>query len=170
MTLAPFLDAPVYIQLHASTAALAVVLGPFVILRNRRDRLHKTGGYIWVLAMFVVAVSSFWIKEFGLIGPLSPIHLLSVLTLWSLWAGLRHAFAGRIDLHRRVFQNLYWRGLLIARLFNFMPGRATNRSVFPETPDAGWVVIALGLTLILGDVARRRILEIRLQRNGEICP
>ena len=40
MTLAPFLDAPVYIQLHASTAALAVVLGPIVILRNRRDRLH----------------------------------------------------------------------------------------------------------------------------------
>jgi uncharacterized membrane protein len=161
MTFAPFLDAPSYIQIHAAAAAVAVFLGPFVLLRNRRDRLHKTSGHVWVLAMLVVAVSSFWITEFGLIGPLSPIHLLSVLTLWSLWEGMRHALAGRIDLHRRVFQNLYWRGLLIAGLFNFLPGRATNRSVFPETPEAGWLVIALGLTLILGDLARRRIRDIR---------
>ena len=84
MTLAPFFDAPIYIQLHASNATLALILGPFVILRTARDRLHKVGGYIWVLAMFVVAVSSFWIKEFGLIGPFSPIHLLSAFTLWSL--------------------------------------------------------------------------------------
>jgi len=170
MTFAPFLEAPTYIQIHAFTAALAVILGPFVILRNRRDRLHKTGGYIWVLAMLVVAISSFWIKEFALIGPFSPIHLLSVLTLWTLWVGMRHAFAGRIDQHRAAFQNLYWRGLLIAGLFNFMPGRATNRSVFPETPDAGWLVIVIGMAVIFGDVARRRIMQIRLARNSEICP
>ncbi|MDV7200579.1 DUF2306 domain-containing protein [Rhodobacterales bacterium HKCCA1288] len=169
MTLAPFFDAPIYIQLHASTAALALILGPFVILRTARDRLHKVGGYIWVLAMFVVAVSSFWITEFGLIGPFSPIHLLSAFTLWSLWAGMRYAFAGRMDLHRRVFQNLYWRGLVIAGLFNFLPGRALNRSVLPDRADAGWLVIGFGMTLILGDMALRHRRAISLERNAKFA-
>lgn len=169
MTLAPFLEAPASIQLHAAAAALAVILGPFVILRQTRDRLHKIGGYIWVLAMFVAAVSSFWIKGFGLIGPFSPIHLLSILTLWSLWTGMRYAFAGRIDLHRRVFQNLYWRGLLIAGLFNFLPGRALNRAVLPEMADAGWLVIGIGITLILGDMARRHRRAISLEGNAKFA-
>ncbi|AXI48495.1 hypothetical protein C1J03_22355 [Sulfitobacter sp. SK012] len=151
MTLAPFFDAPVYIQLHAAAAMIALLLGPFVILRNRRDRLHKTGGYIWVLSMMVVAVSSFWITEFAMIGPFSPIHALSVFALWSVWEGLRHAFAGRVDAHRQVFQNLYWRGLVIAGLFNFLPGRASNRAVFPDSPDAGLWVLGVGLTLIIAD-------------------
>ena len=159
MTFAPFLEAPVHIQLHAAAALLAIVLGPFVILRHRRDRLHKIGGYVWVLAMLTVAISSFWITSFGVIGPFSPIHLLSFLVLWSIYTGMRHVFAGRIEAHRQTFQGLYWRGLLIAGLVNFLPGRATSRAVFPETPEAGYLVQGIGLVLIFGWPLRHRVVR-----------
>lgn len=157
MTLIPLLDAPTYIQIHVVAATLSVVLGPFVILRSRRDRMHKIGGYIWCVAMFTVAVSSFWIREYALVGHFSPIHLLSLLTLWSLWAGLRHAIARRIEAHRIIFRNLYWYGLLVAGTFNLLPGRRMNEVVFGQAEVLGlWLMAAVSL-LAVGFIVRRRL-------------
>lgn len=145
MSLSPLLNTPIYMQLHIICAMVSVVLGAFVVLRRKRDRVHKISGYIWAGAMFTVAMSSFWIREYALIGSFSPIHLLSVLTLWSLWAGIRHAIAGRIHAHRTVFRNLYWYGLLVAGTFNFLPGRRMNEVVFGAAPDLGlWLMAGVG--------------------------
>lgn len=153
LNLSPLLNTPVYLQIHIVCALVSVALGAFVVLRRKRDRVHKVSGYIWTVAMATVALSSFWIREFALVGPFSPIHLLSVLTLWSLWAGIRHAVAGRIQAHRRVFRNLYWYGLLVAGTVNFLPGRRMNQTVFGDTPEVGlWfigavAVLAVGVNL-----------------------
>src|SRR4051812_50154529 len=45
---------------------------------------HRTLGWIWVLLMASVAISSFWIHTIRLVGPFSPIHLLSIFTLTML--------------------------------------------------------------------------------------
>lgn len=156
MSLLPLIDATPIIQLHVGAAATALVLGPFALYRARRDRLHKIQGYVWVLAMGVVAVSSFWIHSFAVIGPFSPIHGLAIFTLWSLYTALRHVFAGRIALHRLVMRNLYWYGLIIAGLFNFLPGRTTNRIFFGQTPELGYLVLGLGLTGIAVVLLRGR--------------
>ena len=142
MTLTPLLTAPLNIQIHASAALLAVALGPFVILRQRRDRLHKTAGYVWVSAMAVTALSSFTIWSFGVIGPFSPIHLLSILAVGSLWHGMRAAFRGDVAVHRASMEGLYWRGLLVAGALNFLPGRTMNRSLLGDQPQLGYAVIA----------------------------
>ncbi|WGW03326.1 DUF2306 domain-containing protein [Tropicibacter oceani] len=149
MTASPFLAAPLHIQAHALAALLVLILGPFVILRSRRDRLHRLGGYVWVVAMGFTALSSFAIHSFALIGPFSPIHLLAVLVLWSLWQGMAHAFAGRIRAHEAVFRNLYWRGLIVAGLFNFLPGRVVSRALLPETPELGYAVIVAGAAALV---------------------
>ncbi len=150
MTLTPFLTAPLHIQLHATAAIIALVLGPLALYRTRRDRLHKITGYIWMLAILVTALSSFAITSFGVIGPISPIHLLSVLALWSLWRGITTIRAGNLAAHRATLRNLYWRGMMIAGLFNFLPtGRMVNRTVFPDRPELGWVVIGLGLAAMV---------------------
>ena len=148
MTLEPILTAPAHIQLHAGAAALAILLGPLVILRRRRDRLHRMAGYLWVLAMGTTALSSFWITSFGIIGPFSPIHLLAVFALWSLWVGMARVLRGDIAGHRVAMEGLYWRGLLVAGAFNFLPGRTMNRTVFGETSELGYLVLAAGLALI----------------------
>lgn len=160
MTLTPLLYMPLYLQIHVSCALVSIVLSAFVVWRRKRDRLHKITGYIWSLTMAAVALSSFWIREYAMVGPFSPIHLLSVLTLWTLWSGIRYAIAGRIRAHRAAFRNLYWYGLLVAGTLNFLPGRRMNQVVFGDAPDLGlWfigtvagLVVAINLSIF---VARR---------------
>ena len=143
MTLTPLINTDPVIQLHIASALLALLMGPIALYRKRRDSLHRWTGYLWVGAMFTVALSSFWIHHFGVIGPFSPIHLLAVLTLWSLVDGMRHAFARRWEAHGLAMRALYWRGLAVAGLFTFLPGRVFNRMFFPEMPELGYGVIAL---------------------------
>ncbi|MFZ7089500.1 DUF2306 domain-containing protein [Primorskyibacter sp. 2E233] len=166
MTLAPLLSAPVHIQIHAFAAMIALGLGPAVIYRRRRDTLHKVAGYIWVGAMVLTALSSFSIRSFALVGPFSPIHLLALLTLWSTWLGMRHAVAGRIRAHEQVMQGLYWRGLCVAALFNFLPGRVVNRIFFAQAAELGYVVIALGGIALVAQYWRGRRLSRRVARTA----
>ena len=156
MSIAPLLQADPVIQIHVATASLALVLGPFALYLRKRGRLHKTLGYVWVLAMGITAMSSFGIHSFAVIGPFSPIHLLAVFALWSIYEAMRHVFAGRIHLHQIVMRNLYWRGVIIAGLFNFLPGRLINRMVFEDARALGYVVIALGIGALVATALRQR--------------
>jgi len=156
MTPEPILTADLTIQIHAAPGVLSVAVGPLALFRQRRDRLHKLAGYTWVIAMGVLSISAFFISGFGVIGPFSPLHAFAVLTLWSLYEGMRHIFAGRVCSHKAVFQSLYWNGLLVAGLFNFLPGRTINRMLFPDAAEFGWAVIALGGGLVLWRHLRAR--------------
>lgn len=156
MALNPILDADPVIQLHIIAACIALAVGPLALYSRRRDVIHKLFGYSWVLAMAVTALSSFWIHSFPVIGPFSPIHLLAVFALWSLYEGMRHVLAGRIAQHQHAMRGLYWHGLMVAGLFNFLPGRAINVMFFGDLPDLGYVVLGLGLTAIAVSVLRGR--------------
>ena len=80
--------------------------------------------------MAIVAASSFWIHEVRLLGPWSPIHLLSIFTLIMLpiavWRARRH----RIADHRRIMTMIFAGALVIAGLFTFLPGRIMHAVVF----------------------------------------
>jgi uncharacterized membrane protein len=54
--------APLQIQIHAIAALMSVALGPVVLYRTRRDRLHKMAGYIWISATLTVATTSWFIS------------------------------------------------------------------------------------------------------------
>lgn len=149
MTLLPILTASPFIQLHIFAAVTALILGPAVLYRRRRDLLHRRLGYVWVGAMAILAISSFGIpSHFTPIG-LGPLHGFAVVTLWSLWAGVRHAIRGNRDAHEAVFRSLYTNGLLIAGAFTFLPGRTMNRAMFGDASDWGWAVIAAVLVVVL---------------------
>lgn len=167
MTFEPILTAPPHIQIHAISAFLAIIVGPIAILRKRRDRLHKTMGYVWVVSMIVAAASSFLIHSFPLIGPFSPIHLLSILVFWTLWSAISHVRAGRVTEHALAMRSLYWRGLLIAGFLNFLPGRTTNRIFFDDNQKAGYIVIVLGLAAIFAPVLWRMI-RARVEQNLDL--
>ncbi|SUZ30630.1 hypothetical protein ROE7235_00355 [Roseibaca ekhonensis] len=154
MTLSPILDAAPVIQAHVAAGLLAILLGPVALYMRPGTKTHKITGYVWVSAMAALALSSFAIHSFAVIGPFSPLHGLALVTLWSLWEGVRHARAGRIAVHRRIYMNLYWFGVIIAGMFNFLPGRAINRALLPDTPDTGFVLIALGVAIALLMVLR----------------
>ena len=94
MTLDPLLSAPQPIPVHAIAALVAMVLGGLQLWGPKGTRNHRTLGYIWVGLMAIVAFSGFFIHVLKLFGPFSPIHLLSVLTLASLWYAIRAARRG----------------------------------------------------------------------------
>ncbi|MEL6885605.1 MAG: DUF2306 domain-containing protein [Pseudomonadota bacterium] len=156
MTLVPLYTADPIVQFHVVCALLALVLGPVALYRRRRDRVHKLLGYSWVCAIAGVALSSFGIHSFAVIGPFSPIHALSLFTLWSLYEGLRLIRSGRVIGHRIVMRNLYWYGLCVAGLFNFLPGRTMNKVLLGGQDGLGYVVTGIGLVLILLAVLRGR--------------
>ena len=94
MTLDPLLSAPQPIPVHAIAALVAMVLGGLQLWGLKGTRNHRTLGYIWVGLMAIVAFSGFFIHVLKLFGPFSPIYLLSVLTLASLWYAIRAARRG----------------------------------------------------------------------------
>ena len=143
MTLEPIWTAPTIVQTHMALAMIALLLGPFVLWRSRRDAVHKTFGYIWVGALGGAALVSFAITSpFTPLG-LSPIHLLSAYALYGLWVAMRAIWRRDITLHRHVMQNLYVRGVALAGAFNFLPGRTMQRTLIPDVPEAGYVIIAV---------------------------
>jgi uncharacterized membrane protein len=130
MSLAPLLDAAPQIPLHAFAAMAAFVLGLVQFAAPKGTLPHRTIGWIWVALMAAVAVSSFWIHQIRLLGPFSPIHLLSIFTLAMLPFGVWFAHRHRVADHRRVMVLMFSGALVIAGLFTLLPGRIMHTVVF----------------------------------------
>jgi uncharacterized membrane protein len=130
MSLAPLLDAAPAIPLHAFAAIAAFMLGIVQFAAPKGTLPHRTLGWIWVGLMLSVALSSFWIHQIRLVGPWSPIHLLSIFTLitvpLAVWKAHRHQVAD----HRRIMILIFSGALVIAGLFTLLPGRIMHTVVF----------------------------------------
>ena len=163
MSFAPFLNTPVLIQLHAVFALLALILGPVAIYRRKHDGWHRIVGYVWVISMSAVAGTALFIPSSVLqvFGHFGPLHLLVLLAIWSLWTGMRAIFRGNIRAHKAAMSGLYWQGIAIAGLVNFLPDRMVNRMIFSSNPETGYFVIALG-GIVLAMLALRQRFGFRL--------
>ena len=150
MTLAPLENASFAIQIHVAVAVLAFLLGGLVLFRTKGDKAHRMAGKIWVVLMLLVAITSFFIHTIRLVGPWSPIHLLSIITLWSLYSGIRAVRRKRILEHRRTMQSLYLGALVIAGGFSFLPGRIMHEVFFVgQNPWVGVIFLAAIAVFIL---------------------
>jgi uncharacterized membrane protein len=132
MSLAPLLDAAPEIPVHAFAAMAAFALGIVQFAAPKGTLPHRTVGWIWVGLMAVVAVSSFWIHEIRLLGPWSPIHLLSIMVLGLLPVAVVAARRHNVSRHRKTMIGIFTGGLLIAGLFTFLPGRIMHAVVFGQ--------------------------------------
>lgn len=126
MTFSPLLSAPIAVQLHAFAALALIPLTIAIFSLKRGNRLHRMLGWTWICLMGCVALSSFWIQEIRLLGGFSPIHLLSLITLFSVAIALRAARSKQISRHRRVMTWLTYGSLMTAGLFTLLPGRLMN--------------------------------------------
>src|SRR4029450_12071801 len=102
MSLAPLLEAAPAIPLHAFAAMAAFVLGLVQFAAPKGTLPHRTIGWIWVVLMAAVAGSPFWTPQIRLVGPFSPIHLLSIFTLVMLPLAVWRAHTHRVADHRRI--------------------------------------------------------------------
>lgn len=130
MSVAPLLEAAPAIPLHAFAAMAAFVLGLVQFAAPKGTLPHRTIGWIWVALMAVVAASSFWIHQIHLVGPFSPIHLLSIFTLVMLPLAVWRAHTHRVADHRRIMIMTFIGALVIAGLFTLVPGRIMHQVIF----------------------------------------
>ena len=132
MTLAPLLNASPVIQVHAFSAMAAFVLGIVQFVAPKGTLPHRTIGAIWVVLMATIAVSSFWIHSIRLVGPFSPIHLLSIFTLVMLPLAVLHAHRHRVNEHRKAMISIFLGALVVAGGFTFLPGRIMHAVAFGQ--------------------------------------
>lgn len=107
-------------HLFASLFAIALTLFQY---NNKKGALpHKTFGWIWIISMTIVAISSLFVRELNN-GNFSFIHLFTILTLVSVPRIVHYARTHQINKHKAAVNGLVFGGLLIAGAFTFMPGR-----------------------------------------------
>ena len=130
MSLAPLLEAPGTIPLHAFAAIAAFALGIVQFAAPKGTLPHRTVGWIWVVLMAAVAISALWIHEIRMVGPFSPIHLLSIFVPIMLVLAVLHARRHNVSGHRKAMMSIFFGALIIAGLFTFLPGRIMHAVVF----------------------------------------
>jgi len=130
MSLSPLLQSHWIIIFHAVTALVAILLGAIQFSMKKGTTTHRLLGRVWVSLMVLVAVSSFGIHEFRMLGPFSLIHLLSLLVLHALWEGISRIRKGDISGHKKSMTQLYALALILTGAFTLLPGRVFYRVLF----------------------------------------
>ncbi len=130
VSLQPLLDENAIIVVHVLLTLAAFSLGLWQILGPKGGPRHRLVGWLWAALMVGVAGSSFWIREFRLFGPFSPIHLLSVVTLLSVPLAVHAARRRQIRRHRAIMLWLFWAALVVTGGFTLLPGRTMNAVIF----------------------------------------
>ena len=130
MTLAPLLAAGAAVQWHWALSLLAMAIGLVQLLRPWGGPSHRVRGYAFALLMGGLAASSFFINELRIVGPWSPLHLLSVFVLVMLPVGILSARKGNIRRHRRTMLGLFFGGLVVAGILTLLPGRMMHAMLF----------------------------------------
>ena len=115
------------IPFHAILAMIAIILGGIQLSMKKGGAIHKLLGRIWVGLMLIVATTSFFIHEIKLWGAYSPIHLLSLWTIFILGVGVYYARVGNIKRHKQVMIALYFFALILTGFFTLMPGRIMHQ-------------------------------------------
>ena len=115
--------------IHLAAVVPAVAIGVTQLFLAKGTRIHKAMGWIWVLAMVVVAVSSFWILEIRRGAGWSVIHLLSAWTLISLALAIWYIRRGNVRAHKGYMVGTMM-GLAGAGLGALAPGRFLSVLLF----------------------------------------
>ena len=117
------------VWLHLAAIIVSLALTPVILWNQRGDRRHRTLGYVWIAAMGLAAVSSFFVRQING-GDFSPIHLLSVFTLSQLPIIVWSARAHNHRRHRSAVKGIATGALLIAGFFTFPFGRLLGQWLF----------------------------------------
>jgi len=115
------------VPIHLATVLPALPLGLWILLRPKGDAPHRLAGRIWAVLMLITAIDTLLIRNLS--DGLSPIHIFSFVTIYSIPRGIWLARTGRIDQHRRAMIGPYV-GLVAAGLFALAPGRTLGQLLF----------------------------------------
>jgi uncharacterized membrane protein len=117
------------IAIHLFAVLPAVILGLAQLATPKGTRLHKRLGWLWIVAMAVTALSSFWIIGPNNGGGFSVIHLLSIWVLFALASAVWSIRRGNVRAHRYFMVGTFI-GLAGAGIGAIVPGRLLSQVLF----------------------------------------
>ena len=127
---------PPLVAIHLATIVPAAMIGAYLFLSKKGSARHRKMGRVYMILMGFTAVWTLLLPaEFGprLFGHFGMLHLLSVLTAWTVPTAWRAAQRGDIKGHRSAMIQLYVGGVLIAGSFAVLgQGRYLNLLFFGE--------------------------------------
>lgn len=127
----PFFSAGLLVQVHATAAVFAFLLGIAQFAGLKGTSFHRILGWVWVSLMYVTAISSLFIHNEPWFGPFSPIHLLSLLVIFGLPSAILAVRRGNVRAHKLGMMQLFGFGLIVAGAFAALsPGRLLYRMLF----------------------------------------
>ena len=122
------------IIIHLASVVPCLMLGAYLFLFRKGTPAHRLLGKLYMILMGATAILTFFIPaQVGpvLAGHFGLLHLLSVLTVWTVPKAWIAARKGDINAHQRAMILLYIGGLLVAGCFAvFAEGRYLNRMIF----------------------------------------
>ena len=132
----------VLIAVNAVAASYALIFGAVNLLRRTKGgSLHRIVGRIWVVAMYIVVLTSFGIRTID--GGFNWLHALSALTFGTLTAGLWAVRTGNIRAHRSFMTGSYF-GLIGAFVGVLaVPSRRIPQLAIHELPLLGLLILVL---------------------------
>jgi uncharacterized membrane protein len=131
MRFAPLLQASPAVQVHVAAAVLAIFLGAFQFLAPKGTMPHRVVGWIWVILLGSICMSSFFIPGSLFLGPVSVFHALSVYTLWSLVMGARAARQHRVADHKSYMAWIYSLSIVLSAVIAMGSGGVLSEMFFP---------------------------------------
>jgi sterol desaturase/sphingolipid hydroxylase (fatty acid hydroxylase superfamily) len=136
MTLAPLLAAPFVIQLHVAAAVLALALCLVQVTAPKGTVPHRLLGWITVVLIATVALSSFFIHTLRMWGQWSVFHILAIVTLVALPLAVWRAHRHQIEAHRRGMIAIVVFALVLPALVALWPDRIMHLVLFGGRGDA----------------------------------
>ena len=109
------------IWLHLMTVFLALGLGTANLALVKGTPRHKVVGWVWIVAMLCVTLSSFAIRELNA-GEFSWIHGLTLWTLFCMFVAIFSIRRGGVRVHAG-FMIGTMTGAVVAGAFALSPGR-----------------------------------------------
>jgi uncharacterized membrane protein len=93
---------------HLISGIVALIFGGFVIVLKKGTMIHKRVGYVYVLSMLILIVSSFGI--YRLFGKFGLFHVFSLISTFSLLAGMIPVLKKTRSLadYETHFKRMYW--------------------------------------------------------------
>jgi uncharacterized membrane protein len=121
---------PLPVLIHLVTVLPAAALGTYLLLARKGSPTHRQLGKAYMILMGFTSVWTLFLPaEFGprLWNHFGMLHLLSVLTAWTVPTAWRAARRGDIRGHRSAMVQLYVGGILVAGTFAVLgQGRYLN--------------------------------------------
>lgn len=132
--------------LHTIAAVVAMVLGVVVVLKTKGTKLHKQLGYVYVVAMLFLNISSFFIQNFN---GFSIFHFFAIISIISIVGGIGSMW---LKLKNALISHYYFMSWSVVGLYCAFWAELGTR--FVGNMRAFWWMVALAtiITTIIGGI------------------